>query len=111
MQLTGRCSLRDGVASLKARLKNLYHLGDPLSATVFDGAVNHGLDGIAMRVQGISKRLDRCFPTLAFKIAWPVYGINPQAKIMFQWLLSIHLIIGYEKIAAIMPIRISIRRL
>lgn len=28
MQLTGRCSLRNGVASLKARLKNLYHLGE-----------------------------------------------------------------------------------
>jgi hypothetical protein len=27
MQLTARASLRDGVASLKARIKNLYHLG------------------------------------------------------------------------------------
>jgi hypothetical protein len=27
MQLTARDSLRDGIASLKARIKGLYHLG------------------------------------------------------------------------------------
>ena len=30
IQLTARASLRDGVASLKARFKNLYHLGRDL---------------------------------------------------------------------------------
>ena len=41
MQLTARASLRDGVASLKARLKNLYHLGvKPVPRSTFADA-NH----------------------------------------------------------------------
>jgi hypothetical protein len=41
MQLTARASLRDGVASLKARLKNLYHLGvKPVPRSTFADANN-----------------------------------------------------------------------
>ena len=41
MQLTGRCSLREGVASLKARFKNLYHLGiKPVARSTFADANN-----------------------------------------------------------------------
>jgi len=41
MQLTARVSLRDGVASLKARIKNLYHLGvKPVARSTFAGANN-----------------------------------------------------------------------
>jgi hypothetical protein len=41
MQLTARASLRDGVASLKARLKSLYHLGvQPVPRSTFADANN-----------------------------------------------------------------------
>jgi Transposase DDE domain/Domain of unknown function (DUF4372) len=41
MQLTARASLRDGIASLKARLKSLYHLGvKPVARSTFADA-NH----------------------------------------------------------------------
>jgi hypothetical protein len=41
MQLTARASLRDGVASLKARIKNLYHLGvKPVARSTFSDANN-----------------------------------------------------------------------
>jgi hypothetical protein len=41
MQLTARASLRDGVASLKARIKNLYHLGvKPVARSTFADANN-----------------------------------------------------------------------
>jgi hypothetical protein len=41
MQLTARVSLRDGVASLKARIKNLYHLGvKPVARSTFADANN-----------------------------------------------------------------------
>ena len=41
MQLTSRASLRDGIASLKARLKSLYHLGvKPVARSTFADA-NH----------------------------------------------------------------------
>jgi len=39
MQLTARASLRDGVANLKARIKNLYHLGvKPVARSTFADA-------------------------------------------------------------------------
>jgi putative transposase len=41
MQLTARASLRDGVASLKARIKSLYHLGvKPVARSTFADANN-----------------------------------------------------------------------
>jgi hypothetical protein len=41
MQLTARASLQDGVASLKARIKNLYHLGvKPVARATFSDANN-----------------------------------------------------------------------
>jgi len=41
MQLTARASLRDGVASLKARIKSLYHLGvQPVARSTFADANN-----------------------------------------------------------------------
>jgi len=41
MQLTARASLRDGVASMKARFKNLYHLGaKPVARSTFADANN-----------------------------------------------------------------------
>jgi len=41
MQLTARTSLRDGVTSLKARLKSLYHLGvKPVARSTFADANN-----------------------------------------------------------------------
>ena len=41
MQLTARASLRDGVSSLKARIKNLYHLGvKPVARSTFADANN-----------------------------------------------------------------------
>jgi len=42
MQLTARASLRDGVASLKARVKSLYHLGvKPVPRSTFADANRH----------------------------------------------------------------------
>jgi hypothetical protein len=42
MQLTARVSLRDGIASLKARTKSLYHLGvKPVARSTFADANNH----------------------------------------------------------------------
>ncbi len=41
MQLTSRASLRDGIASLKARLKNLYHLGVKAVARATFANANH----------------------------------------------------------------------
>lgn len=42
MQLTARASLRDGIASLKARLKSLYHLGvKPVARSTFADANNN----------------------------------------------------------------------
>jgi hypothetical protein len=42
MQLTARASLRDGIASLKARTKSLYHLGvKPVARSTFADANNH----------------------------------------------------------------------
>jgi hypothetical protein len=39
MQLTARVSLRDGVSSLKARIKSLYHLGiKPVARSTFADA-------------------------------------------------------------------------
>ena len=41
MQLMARISLRDGIASLKARLKSLYHLGiKPVARSTFADANN-----------------------------------------------------------------------
>ena len=41
MQLTARASLRDGIASLKARIKSLYHLGvKPVARSTFADANN-----------------------------------------------------------------------
>jgi Transposase DDE domain/Domain of unknown function (DUF4372) len=41
MQLTARASLRDGIASLKARIKSLYHLGvQPVARSTFADANN-----------------------------------------------------------------------
>jgi hypothetical protein len=41
IQLTARASLRDGVASLQARFKNLYHLGArPVARSTFADANN-----------------------------------------------------------------------
>jgi hypothetical protein len=41
MQLTARASLRDGIASLKARIKSLYHLGTkPVARSTFADANN-----------------------------------------------------------------------
>jgi len=41
MQLMARVSLRDGIASLKARLKSLYHLGvKPVARSTFADANN-----------------------------------------------------------------------
>ncbi|MCK9375571.1 MAG: DUF4372 domain-containing protein, partial [Syntrophobacterales bacterium] len=41
MQLTARASLRDGIASLKARIKSLYHLGvKPVARSTFSDANN-----------------------------------------------------------------------
>src|SRR3974390_3638302 len=41
MQLTARASLRDGIASLKARFNNLYHLGvKPVARSTFADANN-----------------------------------------------------------------------
>ena len=42
MQLTARVSLRDGISSLKARIKSLYHLGvQPVARSTFADANNH----------------------------------------------------------------------
>ena len=39
MQLTARVSLRDGISSLKARIKSLYHLGvKPVARSTFSDA-------------------------------------------------------------------------
>ena len=41
MQVTSRASLRDGVAALKARFTNLYHLGiKPVARSTFADAYN-----------------------------------------------------------------------
>jgi hypothetical protein len=44
MQLTARVSLRDGISSLKARIKSLYHLGvKPVARSTFSDATTVSL--------------------------------------------------------------------
>ena len=61
MQLTARVSLRDGVASLKARFKNLYHLGaKPVARSTFADANNRRPASFFEALFGVMYR--RCQP-------------------------------------------------
>ncbi len=61
MQLTARVSLRDGVSSLKARIKNLYHLGvKPVARSTFADANNQRPASFYEALFGLMYR--RCQP-------------------------------------------------
>ncbi len=61
MQLTARVSLRDGVSSLKARIKNLYHLGvKPVARSTFADANNQRPASFFEALFGLMYR--RCQP-------------------------------------------------
>lgn len=71
MQLTARASLRDGVLSLKARLKSLYHLGvRPVARSTFADANNRRPASFFEALFAILYR--RCLP-------WPP-GTNSSSK-------------------------------
>jgi hypothetical protein len=61
MQLTARVSLRDGISSLKARIKNLYHLGvKPVARSTFADANNQRPASFFEALFGLMYR--RCQP-------------------------------------------------
>ena len=61
MQLTARVSLRDGVSSLKARIKSLYHLGvKPVARSTFADANNQRPASFFEALFGLMYR--RCQP-------------------------------------------------
>jgi hypothetical protein len=61
MQLTARVSLRDGIASLQARIKSLYHLGvQAVARSTFADANNHRPASFFEALFGLMYR--RCQP-------------------------------------------------
>jgi hypothetical protein len=71
MQLTARASLRDGIASLKARLKSLYHLGvKPVARSTFADANN--------------KRPASFFAALFASMYWRCQPLAPKHKFKFK---------------------------
>jgi putative transposase len=78
IQLTARASLRDGVASLKARFKNLYHLGArPVARSTFADANNRRPASFFEALFGVMYR--RCQPLAPkhkFKFKNKLYSLD-----------------------------------
>jgi putative transposase len=78
IQLTARASLRDGVASLKARVKNLYHLGaQPVARSTFADANNRRPAAFFEALFGVMYR--RCQPLAPkhkFKFKNKLYSLD-----------------------------------
>ena len=78
IQLTARASLRDGVASLKARFKNLYHLGaKPVARSTFADANNRRPASFFEALFGLMYR--RCQPLAPkhkFKFKNKLYSLD-----------------------------------
>ena len=78
IQLTARTSLRDGVASLKARFKNLYHLGArPVARSTFADANNRRPASFFEALFGLMYR--RCQPLAPrhkFKFKNKLYSLD-----------------------------------
>jgi hypothetical protein len=78
IQLTARASLRDGVASLKARFKNLYHLGArPVARSTFADANNRRPASFFEALFGLMYR--RCQPLAPkhkFKFKNKLYSLD-----------------------------------
>jgi len=78
MQLTARASLRDGVASLKARLKSLYHLGvKPVARSTFADA-NHQRPAsfFAALFASMYRRCQPLAPKHKFKFKNKLYSLD-----------------------------------
>ena len=78
MQLTARVSLRDGVSSLKARVKSLYHLGvKPVARSTFADANNRRPASFFEALFGVMYR--RCQPLAPkhkFKFKNKLYSLD-----------------------------------
>jgi len=78
MQLTARASLRDGVSSLKARFKSLYHLGvKPVARSTFADANNRRPASFLEALFGLLYR--RCQPLAPkhkFKFKNKLYSLD-----------------------------------
>jgi Transposase DDE domain/Domain of unknown function (DUF4372) len=78
MQLTARVSLRDGVSSLKARIKSLYHLGvKPVARSTFADANNQRPASFLEALFGLMYR--RCQPLAPkhkFKFKNQLYSLD-----------------------------------
>ena len=78
MQLTSRASLRDGIASLKARLKSLYHLGvKPVARSTFADA-NHQRPAsfFAALFASMYRRCQPLAPKHKFKFKNKLYSLD-----------------------------------
>jgi hypothetical protein len=78
MQLTARASLRDGIASLKARLKNLYHLGvKPVARSTFSDANNkRPASFFAALFASMYRRCQPVAPKHQFKFKNKLYSLD-----------------------------------
>ena len=85
MQLTARASLRDGIASLKARLKNLYHLGvKPVARSTFADANNkRPASFFAALFASMYQRCQPVTPKHKFKFKNKLYSLD--ATVMSLW--------------------------
>jgi len=78
MQLTARASLRDGIASLKARLKSLYHLGvKPVARSTFADANNQRpASFLAALFASMYQGCQPVTPKLKFKFKNKLYSLD-----------------------------------
>jgi hypothetical protein len=78
MQLTARASLRDGIASLKARLKSLYHLGvKPVARSTFADANNQRpASFFAALFASMYRRCQPLAPKHKFKFKNKLYSLD-----------------------------------
>jgi hypothetical protein len=78
IQLTARASLRDGVASLKARFKNLYHLGArPVARSTFADANNRRPASFFEALFGLMyQRCQPLAPKHKFKFKNKLYSLD-----------------------------------
>jgi hypothetical protein len=78
MQLTSRASLRDGIASLKARHKNLYHLGvQPVARSTFADANNkRPASFFAALFASMYRRCQPIAPKHKFKFKNKLYSLD-----------------------------------
>jgi hypothetical protein len=78
MQLTARASLRDGIASLKARIKSLYHLGvKPVARSTFADANNkRPASFFAALFASMYRRCQPLAPKHKFKFKNKLYSLD-----------------------------------